>query len=621
MNRSRHNWTGGSALLCAALACLATIVRAQSANDAWGTLRGIIVDAGTGSATPCTVTVVDAMGRTVSESKSFAGGFRCDGRFTRRLPAGPTRVRLSRGFETRAVERVVNIPTNGEVFVEMRLERVVNLRPRGWHAGDSHAHMIHGEKTIPVDFDFVALSARAEDLQYLSLAQAWTMENPTPEKLEAELGARSVAGTVLTWNLEAPKNYLRGDAGQCLGHGWTLGMRGRSASGEDVIRLLLQASAHDYESDKPRFANFESHQLIHAQGGTTFYSHPARWWTGAWGGQGGFPQQEKKRISNMAVELPLDTLLGPTFDGIDVMTGDGEFTANQMAFELWCLLLNHGYRVAATASSDSCFDRAGGATPGVVRTYTHLDGDFSLPAVARATALGRTFVTSGPLVLASVEGRPPGSAFAADGQSRRLRIEAWASGTEAKGLTRIEILRNGIPVRTNVFSSPVSSLVTNVSLSEIDSAWYCVRVFGGDPRRQRAVTGAFFFDDKPHQPPAPVPARVQVALLDAITGARLSGSLTELTFHGPLSHEGSRHAIKAGLATVTIPGTARLRAEVVGYQPMILSPFLDHPALVDFITRLTAEDLLKWETFDRVRELLGDVRLTFRLEKNRPHKS
>jgi hypothetical protein len=186
-----------------------------------------------------------------------------------------------------------------------------------------------------------------------------------------------------------------------------------------------------------------------------------------------------------------------------------------------------------------------------------------------------------------------------------------------KGLTRIEILRNGAPVKTNLFSPPVSALTNNVSIAETEAAWYCVRVFGGDTRRQRAMTGAFFFDTKPHQPPPPIPARVRVALLDATTGASLSGTLTELTFHGPVPQEGPRHAVRDGAASVTIPGTSRLRAEVAGYQPMILSPFLDNPDLTGFITRLTAEDLLRWETFDRVRQLLGEVTLTFRLKQVR----
>ncbi len=56
------------------------------------------------------------------------------------------------------------------------------------------------------------------------------------------------------------------------------------------------------------------------------------------------------RISNMAVELPLDTLIGPTYDGIDVITGGGEFKG----FELWAMLLNHGYRLAAAAHAGRC---------------------------------------------------------------------------------------------------------------------------------------------------------------------------------------------------------------------------------------------------------------------------
>ena len=599
------------------------LVLAQPVSPGWGAtpdevfgiLSGTVVEGDTGLPASCTVDLVDAAGAKVMERDSFRAGFRCDGRFTKRLPAGQTRLRVTRGFETHAVDQVVEVSAGRTTEVQVRLERIVNLRRLGWYAGDSHDHMIHGEQTIPVDFDFVALTARAEDLQYLSLAQAWVISNATPEKLEAELSRRSTPTCVLTWNLEAPKNYYRGDAGRCLGHCWTLGLRGRTDRDEDVIGLLLQASAHDYESDKPSFANFESHQLIHAQGGSVFYTHPARWWTGPWGGQGGYPKQERMRVSNMAVELPLDTLIGPSFDGVDVITGSGEFQANAMAFELWCLLLNHGYRVAGTASSDACFDRPGGATPGVARTYTYLGEGFSLGAVARATAQGRTFATTGPLLLVSVDGQPPGSAFAVGGQSRKLKVEAWASGADAGGLTRLEILRNGKSVQTNLFKPTVPALKMNVPITERESAWYCVRVFGSDPQRQRAISGAFFFDAEPHRPPAPVPARLRVTLQDATSGGRLSGFVTEVSFHGVLPRNGRRHAITDGEVVLTVPATVRLRAEAAGYRPQTQSPILDQAALVDYITRLQAEDLVKWETFERVRTLLGQGALTFRMEK------
>jgi hypothetical protein len=49
---------------------------------------------------------------------------------------------------------------------------------------------------------------------------------------------------------------------------------------------------------------------------------------------------------------------------------------------------------------------------------------------------------------------------------------------------------------------------------------------------------------------------------------------------------------------------------------MTLSPILDNPALVKFITELSAEDLLDWNTYERIKEMLGNTTLVFRLEKS-----
>jgi hypothetical protein len=596
------------------LLLVASSPNSESAADQ-AVLRGVVTDASSGQSTPCTVTIVDANGQVVTERESFKAGFRCPGEFEKRLPPGRTKLRVTRGFETRAVERVVDLQSGAITEIQVTLERTVDLRKRGWFAGDSHVHMIHGERTIPVDFDYVALAAHAEDLQYLSLAQAWQMQNPTPEALEAELSRRSTPECALTWNLEAPKNYYKGDAGRCLGHCWSVATRGRTAAGLDVIQLLLDASAWDYESDKPSYANFESQQLIRAQGGAVCYSHPLRWWMGAWGGQGGYPKQDRMRVSNMAAELPLDTLIGPTYDGLDVITGGGEFEANAKAFELWALLLNHGYRLAATGSSDTCFDRPGGAVPGTPRTYTWLGHGFSLREVARATATGRTFVTTGPLLLVSVGGKPPGTTFPANGQNRLLQIEAWASGADPTGLRQLEVLSNGKTVQTLLFDPPVSQCRTNLPIEALAGTWYCVRLFGSDPQKQRAISGAFFFDDKDRRAPTPVPALVNARIVEAGTGRPLAGTLTEVTYRGTLQRGGKKHAFVGGESHLAIPGTARLRAEVPGYAPVTLSPFFDHPALVEAITRLEDSDLLKWDTFERVRALLANVPLTFSLPR------
>jgi hypothetical protein len=588
------------------------------ARGAQAELRTSILDAKTRQPMACTVTLIDANGRTVTDGEGFRGGFRSTGVFAKLLPPGPTKLRLTRGPEFKAVDREIELRAGETRLVEVELERQVDLRRRGWYAGDSHVHMNHGEKTIAVDFDQMALAARAEDLQYLSVGHAWSLDNPSPERLEAELARRSRPDCVLTWNLEAPKNYFKGDAGQCLGHCWTLGMRGRTRSGGDAIAMLLQASAADYESQKPSFANFESHALIRAQGGAVFYTHPARWWTGPWGGEGGYPKRDQMRVSNMAVELPLDTLAGPTFDGLDIITGTGEFAADQKSFQIWSLLLNHGYRLAATASSDACFDRPGGATPGAARLYTFVEGRFSVAAAARAAAQGRTFVTTGPLLVVSVDGRPPGSSWRANDRPHELRLEAWSSGAATGGLTRVEILRNGLPFQQHLLTGQPTSFHTNLPIRESRTAWYCVRVFGSNEQRQRAISGAFFFDEKSWRMPKPVKARIHVHVISAVSGRSLDATVTEVNYVGTQPRLGAKHRLAGGTGVITMPATARLRADATGFEPATLSPFFDNPALVETITRLEDQDLFDWRTFERIQTLLGDMTVTFNMKEAQP---
>ena len=606
----KFNW-GLGIVLCWIAATLA-------AGGQEAILRGTIRDAATGAPSACTVAIVSANSSLMVENESFKSGFRCAGEFTKRLPPGRTRIRVTRGFETAFVEKELDLEAGQEADVNFLLQRTIDLRRRGWYAGDSHVHMLHGERSVPVTFDTVALTARAEDLQYLSLAQAWEIVNPTPEALANELSRRSSRDCVLTWNLEAPKNYYKGDARRCLGHCWNLGMSGRTPEGLDVIHILLAASAWDYESDKPTYANFESHRLVHAQGGAVFYTHPARWWMGSWGGQGGYPKVERMRVSNMAVELPLDTVLGPTFDGVDVITGSGELEANEKAFQLWTMLLNHGYRLAATGSSDACFDRPGGGVPGVPRTYTFVPDGFSLAKVTRATAAGHTFVTTGPLLIARVDGEPPGSAFGIGKKQHTLSIEGWPAGDDRGGLDRVEILRNGQPFKECIFSDQPGSIRTNFTFQERQSAWYCVRLWAGGAKHKQAIGGAFYFGDGAYRPPLAVRAQVHAKIVDEHSGKPLEGSLTEVEFYGTLGHDGKRHALRTGQVRLAVPGTVRLRAEAKGYMPMVLSPVLDNPQLISTVTGLSDADLLNWKTFELIRAQISNVELVFRLLKAAP---
>jgi hypothetical protein len=109
---------------------------------------------------------------------------------------------------------------------------------------------------------------------------------------------------------------------------------------------------------------------------------------------------------------------------------------------------------------------------------------------------------------------------------------------------------------------------------------------------------------------------VRVTVVDAETGTAVPALVREITYSTTTARIQARHELRTGKGELSIPGTARLRAEAEGYVPLTLSPFLDNPELVKTITGLSDLDLLNWETFDRVKKQLGNVELVFRLQKS-----
>jgi len=131
-----------------------------------------------------------------------------------------------------------------------------------------------------------------------------------------------------------------------------------------------------------------------------------------------------------------------------------------------------------------------------------------------------------------------------------------------------------------------------LSIVETGTAWYCVRVFGTDERRQGAISGAFFFDERPRRPPAPVKARVRATVVEAGSGRPLDATLTEIRQVATEPQPGTQHRIQGEVAMLSILATMRLRADAVGFEPLTLSPLFDHPPLIETVTRLEDKDLV-----------------------------
>ena len=100
----------------------------------------------------------------------------------------------------------------------------------------------------------------------------------------------------------------------------------------------------------------------------------------------------------------------PAWMGLAGSGTDTERDWTLYGFQTYYTLLNCGFRLRPAAGT------ANGVHPvplGFSRVYVHLDGPFSFDDWMRGLAAGRSFVTTGPMILAKVEDQWPGATFQA----------------------------------------------------------------------------------------------------------------------------------------------------------------------------------------------------------------
>src|SRR5262249_12992112 len=143
-------------------------------------------------------------------------------------------------------------------------------------------------------------------------------------------------------------------------------------------------------------------------------------------------------------------------------------------------LLDCGFRLRPTGGT------ANGVHPvplGFGRVYVQLDGEFNYDAWLRGLNEGRSFVTTGPMLFVTVNGRLPGHVFGPNSPKERTkhhRVEGTA--LSAQPLRSIEIIVNGevvetiTPVNRPTEAGAHESLFRKTVKIE-ESSWVAVRCF------------------------------------------------------------------------------------------------------------------------------------------------
>jgi hypothetical protein len=163
--------------------------------------------------------------------------------------------------------------------------------------------------------------------------------------------------------------------------------------------------------------------------------------------------------------------------------------AGRATFFPWYAVLNNGLRITATGGEDSISSMHTSKLVGSARTYVYT-GDRGLDAEAWFEGLraGRAFVSTGPLVELTVNGRMPGD---------ELALPAGGGEVEVSGRVRsitpldsVSLIFNGEPVETIPVSADRKSADFTKKLKVSGSGWYHLRA-EGKPEERYPLDTAF----------------------------------------------------------------------------------------------------------------------------------
>ena len=361
------------------------------------------------------------------------------------LPLGRVFIEVARGFEIRPVRRRFEIDAATDSLT-IELDRVLPWRRRGWVTADTHVHFLSPVSAL--------LEGSAEGVNVVNLlASQWgeLMTNVGDFDGKTTWGSREAGGDGEHLVRVGTENRQH-----ILGHISLLGYRGaiiapmttggpdESALGDPVEILLSEWAAS-----------------CRAKGGIVVIPH--------------FPNPRAEHAA---------AIVGGNVDGIE-MTSWGDLYSGISPYSLsdWYRYLNCGYLVAAVGGTDKM---SADTAVGTVRTYARIpDGrEFTYEEWMQAVRRAETFVTYGPLLEFTVDGRPMGSRIRMSATGGTVEV-SWQAQSVTVPMSRVQLVVNG-EIRQSV-EVDAATAAGHWPLRLERSSWAALLVRGHVPGRPEII--------------------------------------------------------------------------------------------------------------------------------------
>jgi hypothetical protein len=367
--------------------------------------------------------------------------FYVNGSFELRLPEGKYAASLSKGMEYLDQVYTFSVTSGSVVNKTINMVRWIDMPSTGWYSADDHIHLRRSPREDPLLMNWI----QAEDIHVgvlLRMGDYWATYYD--QYAWGEKGAYQQDNYLLTSGQEDPRTP---EVGHALGFG---------ASGK--VRNESEYYYYDRVFDE-----------LHRLGGITGYAHQAESFHGYRG-------------------LMLDGLRYKV-DVLELL----QFCVSEEPLQTrhYYHLLDLGYAVTAVAGSDFPWcgkDHDNGpaernARIGNARFYSFIKKPFSYSSWKEAVKRGHTFVTSGPMIRFTVNGKLPGDTLhIKKGEVIRIHAEAYGHRTQVP-LDRLEVVAHGKVIGRTTSRRPGQSsgkLSADTVMKATEGSWIAVRAYAGE---------------------------------------------------------------------------------------------------------------------------------------------
>jgi TolB protein len=437
-------------------------------NRRWKRPMGMLtvrtIDAGTGQPTAARIHLTAADGKNYVPPDAYArvSGvgeriFHQTGTFRLEVPAGTVKLEAVKGFEFHPALAEAAIKAGERTQLDMPLKRLTDLSATGWYSGSTHVHMNYAGNLHNTLENLMMMSA-AEDQDVVN-EQIANKDNRILDYQHFVPGGKAHPLSTKDRLLVVGQEYRP----PFYGHVFMFQLRDHLIS---PFTTGYEGTA--VESLYP--SNTDMFRKAKKQGATVGYVH-------AFG-----TQTQDRSGGNDPLNADLGGAKGFIVDAALGTTDAVEWSdAGTAAFHPWYAVLNNGLRVTAVGGEDSISSMHATKLVASSRTYVYtgkrgLDVDAWFEGLRK----GHAFVSTGPLVELTVNGRMPG-------QDVTLRasgdVEVKARVRSITPLEKVTLVFNGEAVETIPLSADRKSADFTTRLKVATSGWYHLRAEGSRAER------------------------------------------------------------------------------------------------------------------------------------------